>query len=164
MSVSGLRAGPIIVFKDTTMKALRLRLAVSLIVLLVVLAYALPNLPSIGNSFLGTFMQARINLGLDLKGGMNLTLGVDVEKAIQNTLTVTGQDISDRARQEKLTVMKPRLNGQGLLEVTLPRADQAEAYIDGAGWGVAYVLKCLVQYLIDLFRPLTELLTSLTAA
>ena len=43
-------------------------------------------------------------------------------------------------------------------------ADQAEAYIDGAGWGVAYVLKCLVQYLVDLFRPLTELLTSLTAA
>ena len=43
-------------------------------------------------------------------------------------------------------------------------ADQAEAYIDGAGWGVAYVLKCLVQYLIHLFRPLTELLTSLTAA
>ena len=110
------------------MKALRLRLAVSLIVLLVVLAYALPNIPSIGNSFLGTFMQDRINLGLDLKGGMNLTLGVDVEKAIQNTLTVTGQDISDRAKQDKLTVMKPRLNGQGLLEVTLPRADQAEAF------------------------------------
>ena len=110
------------------MKTLRLRLAVSLIVLLVVLAYALPNIPSVGNSFLGAFMQDRINLGLDLKGGMNLTLGVDVEKAIQNTLTVTGQDISDRAKQEKLTLMKPRLNGEGQLEVTLPRADQAGSF------------------------------------
>ena len=54
------------------MKALRLRLAVSLIVLLVVLAYALPNIPAIGNSPLGAFMQDRISLGLDLKGGMNL--------------------------------------------------------------------------------------------
>ena len=110
------------------MKALRLRLAVSFIVLIVVLAYALPNIPFIGNSALGTFMQDRISLGLDLKGGMNLTLGVDVEKALQNTLTVTGQDISDRAKQEKITVMKPRLNSAGLLEVTLPRTDQAEAF------------------------------------
>ena len=110
------------------MKALRLRLAVSFIVLIVVLAYALPNIPFIGNSALGTFMQDRISLGLDLKGGMNLTLGVDVEKALQNTLTVTGQDISDRAKQEKITVMKPRLNSAGLLEVTLPRTDQAGAF------------------------------------
>lgn len=110
------------------MKALRLRLAVSFIVLVVVLAYALPNIPFISNSALGTFMQNRINLGLDLKGGMNLTLGVDVEKAIQNTLTVTGQDISDRAKEEKITVMKPRLNAGGLLEVTLPRADQAASF------------------------------------
>ena len=110
------------------MKTLRLRLAVSFIVLIVVLAYALPNIPFIGNSALGTFMQDRISLGLDLKGGMNLTLGVDVEKAIQNTLTVTGQDISDRAKQEKITVMKPRLNSGGLLEVTLPRADQASSF------------------------------------
>ena len=110
------------------MKALRLRLAVSLIVLLVVLAYALPNIPAIGNSPLGAFMQDRISLGLDLKGGMNLTLGVDVEKAVQNTLSVNGQDIRDRAEQEKITVMKPRLNADGLLEVTLPRADQAGAF------------------------------------
>ena len=110
------------------MKALRLRLAISFIVLLVVLAYALPNIPAIGNSPLGALMQDRISLGLDLKGGMNLTLGVDVEKAVQNTLSVTGQDIRDRAEQEKITVMKPRINAEGLLEITLPRAEQASAF------------------------------------
>ena len=110
------------------MKALRLRLAISFIVLLVVLAYALPNIPAIGNSPLGALMQDRISLGLDLKGGMNLTLGVDVEKAVQNTLSVTGQDIRDRAEQEKITVMKPRINAEGLLEITLPRAEQAGAF------------------------------------
>ena len=91
------------------MKALRLRLAISFMVLLVVLAYALPNLPFIGNSPLGALMEDRINLGLDLKGGMNLTLGVDMDKALQNTLSVTGQDVRDRATQEKITIMKPRL-------------------------------------------------------
>ena len=107
------------------MKALRLRLAISLMVLLVVLAYALPNLPFIGNSPLGALMEDRINLGLDLKGGMNLTLGVDMDKALQNTLTVNGQEVRDRATQEKITIMKPRLNAEGKLEITLPRADQA---------------------------------------
>ena len=107
------------------MKALRLRLAISLMVLLVVLAYALPNLPVIGNSPLGALMEDRINLGLDLKGGMNLTLGVDMDKALQNTLTVNGQEVRDRATQEKITIMKPRLNAEGKLEIALPRTDQA---------------------------------------
>ncbi len=110
------------------MKALRLRLAFSLIVLLVVLAYALPNIPALGTSPLGALMQDRISLGLDLKGGMNLTLGVDVEKAIQNTLSVTGQDLRDRAGQEKITITKPRLNSEGRLEVTVPRNDQISAF------------------------------------
>jgi len=110
------------------MKALRLRLAVSLMVFLVVLAYAMPNLPVISNSPLGAIMQDRINLGLDLKGGMHLTLGVDVEKAVQNTLSVTGQDMRDRANHEKITLMKPRLNADGKLEVILPRLDQAQAF------------------------------------
>ena len=115
------------------MKALRLRLAVSLMVLLVVLAYALPNLPAIGDSPLGALMQDRINLGLDLKGGMNLTLGVDMDKALQNTLSVNGQEVRDRANQEKITVMKPRLNAEGKLEVVLPRTDQAAAFEEMMG-------------------------------
>ena len=110
------------------MKALRLRLAISLMVLLVVLAYALPNLPFIGNSPLGALMDDRINLGLDLKGGMNLTLGVDMDKALQNTLTVNGQEVRDRATQEKITIMKPRLNAEGKLEIALPRTDQASEF------------------------------------
>ena len=115
------------------MKALRLRLAFSIMVLLVVLAYALPNIPAIGDSPLGALMQDRINLGLDLKGGMNLTLGVDVDKAVQNALSVTGQDLRERAGQEKITVMKPRMNAEGRLEVTLPRTEQAAAFDEMVG-------------------------------
>jgi len=110
------------------MKALRLRLAVSVMVLLVMMAYALPNIPFIGNSPLGTLMQDRINLGLDLKGGMNLTLGVDMDKALQNALSVSGQDVRDRANEEKITIMRPRLNADARLEVVVPRSDQAASF------------------------------------
>ncbi len=110
------------------MKSLPLRIAFSLIVLLAVLAYALPNIPFIGNTPLGTLVTDRINLGLDLKGGMNLTLGVDIDKAVQNSLSVAGQDLRDRANQEKITLMRPRVNTNGDLEVVLPKADQASAF------------------------------------
>ena len=70
------------------MKSIKLRFAFSILVLLAVMAYALPNIPFIGNTPLGSLVTDRINLGLDLKGGMNLTLGVDIDKAVQNSLSV----------------------------------------------------------------------------
>ena len=113
------------------MKAVRWRLAFSLVVFLAALWYALPNLPQVGQGPLARFFpQARINLGLDLKGGMNLTLGVDVEKAIQNTLASSGQDMRERALEDKISLLKPRLNAEGLLEVVLPREDQASSFED----------------------------------
>ena len=113
------------------MKAVRWRLAFSLVVFLAALWYALPNLPQVGQGPLARFFpQARINLGLDLKGGMNLTLGVDVEKAIQNTLASSGQDMRERALEDKISLLKPRLNAEGLLEVVLPKEDQASSFED----------------------------------
>ena len=124
------RAWGLVVFahKDRIMKSIKLRFAFSILVLLAVMAYALPNIPFIGNTPLGSLVTDRINLGLDLKGGMNLTLGVDIDKAVQNSLSVAGQDLRDRASREKITLMKPRVNGSGQLEVVLPRADQAPAF------------------------------------
>ncbi len=112
------------------MKALRLRLAISVAVLIAVLMYALPNLSIFEDSPLGRLIHDRVNLGLDLKGGMNLTLGVDVDKAIQNTLSMTGQDVRARAMEEKITLVKPRLNDGGNLEVVLPRPAQAKQFED----------------------------------
>lgn len=111
------------------MKALRWRLVLSLVALVAAIVYALPNMPAVANSPLGKLLpQSRINLGLDLKGGMNLTLGVDVEKALQNTLTVSGQDMRDRASREGINLLKPRLDADGRLEVILPKTDQADAF------------------------------------
>lgn len=111
------------------MKNVRLRLVASLFVLLLALWYALPNIPAIANSFLGPYLpQARITLGLDLKGGMNLTLGVDMDKAIINTLTSYGQNLRTSAAEKQLTILKPKPTDTGELEVLLPRADQEDAF------------------------------------
>ena len=111
------------------MKALRWRLLFSLAVLAVALIYALPNLPVVANSPLAQWLPSnRINLGLDLKGGMNLTLGVDVEKALQNSLTVSGQDMRERASDEGISMLRPRLNDAGELEVVLTKPEQADAF------------------------------------
>ena len=76
------------------MKSLSWRIVVSLLVLLASIVYVLPSLPGVGGSSLGNLLpDARISLGLDLKGGMHLTLGVEVDKAVSNSLSLTGQEL-----------------------------------------------------------------------
>lgn len=109
------------------MKSINFRLFLSVLVLLAGLCYSLPNIPAIGNSFISDVLPSqRINLGLDLKGGMNLTLGVDVEKAIESTLSITGQGVRDRIISEGHTVLRPRMT-DGELEIIVPKKGDATA-------------------------------------
>ena len=107
------------------MKALTWRIVVSLLVLVAGVAYVLPSLPGVESSPLARFLpDAKISLGLDLKGGMHLTLGVEVEKAVTNALSITGQEIRARASEKGITVLRPRLAPDNRLEFLLPRATQ----------------------------------------
>lgn len=113
------------------MKGLRLRLAFSVLVLLGALAYALPNLPGVANSLIGQWLPtARISLGLDLKGGMNLTLGVDVAKAVESHLNFHGQNVRDSAAEKGISLLRPVLNSQGQLELTLAKPEQEAAFTE----------------------------------
>lgn len=110
------------------MKALTWRILVSLLVLVVGTAYVLPSLPGVESSPLARFLPAaKINLGLDLKGGMHLTLGVEVEKAVTNALIITGQEIRAQAADNGITVLRPRLSPDNRLEFLVPRASQRAA-------------------------------------
>ena len=95
------------------MKSLSWRIVVSLLVLLASIVYVLPSLPG-----------ARISLGLDLKGGMHLTLGVEVDKAVSNSLSLTGQELRAQASEKGITVLRSRLTPDNRLEFLLPRAEQ----------------------------------------
>ena len=89
------------------------------------LLYALPSVPGIEHTFLARFLpDKKINLGLDLKGGIHLTLGVEVSKAVANSLAQTGQNLRTEAQEEAIVILRPRLVAGDMLEFVLPRGEQ----------------------------------------
>lgn len=110
---------------ECSMNGLRWRIVLALLVFVASMVYVLPSLPGVQGSVLGKLLpDARINLGLDLKGGIHLTLGVDVQKAVTNSLALTGQDLRAAAREKGVVVLRPRVVGGDTLEFTLPKQEQ----------------------------------------
>ena len=109
------------------MSGTRWRVLVILAVLIVAVAYAAPNFPVIGTALEGVLPSGKVNLGLDLKGGIHLTLGVEVDKALSNSLALTGQDLRREAQDKKIVVLRPRVVGGDNLEFMLPRATDEAA-------------------------------------
>jgi len=108
---------------------LRWRLLLTLAVMLAALILVLPSAPGIKDTTLGKILpDTAINLGLDLKGGIHLTLGVDVDKAIENNMASLGQDIKASSREENLALLKPTLLPGPRLEAVLVGADKQEAF------------------------------------
>ncbi|MDQ7834464.1 MAG: protein translocase subunit SecD [Humidesulfovibrio sp.] len=108
---------------------LRWRVVVTLVVMTVALCLVLPSVPGIKNTLLGKVLpDTVINLGLDLKGGILLTLGVDVDKAIENNMSSMGEDIKASAREDELAVLKPTLLPGVRLEAVLVGSTKQEAF------------------------------------
>ena len=99
------------------------RLSIAIMVFVLSLVYALTSVPSLGKALDSVLPSSKINLGLDLKGGIHLTLGVDVAKAVSNSLALVGQDLRRVAEDEKIVVLRPRVVGGTALEFVLPRAE-----------------------------------------
>ncbi len=80
--------------------------------------------PSAFQSFMP---NTNINLGLDLRGGIHLTLGVEVAKAISSALVQIGQDLMAESNAQGLLMTSPKLVADERLEfiLTLP-AKKAE--------------------------------------
>ncbi len=106
--------------------SLRWRIGLTLFVALLAIIYVLPTLPGVKESALGRFLpDEKINLGLDLQGGIHLTLGVDIDKAMENKLAQLGADIRSMAREEKVAVTRPEVRGEDII-FTLLKVDQKE--------------------------------------
>ncbi len=104
---------------------LRLRLALTLLVTVFAVAFVLPSIPQVQNSPLAKFLPNDVvNLGLDLKGGIHLTLGVEVDKAIENSLSQSGQDIKNFAEADGIYIYRPQLMPGMKLQFTLPKAEE----------------------------------------
>ncbi len=100
--------------------SLRWRMILTLVVAVVAIAFVLPSFPTLHTSGLEKVLpESEINLGLDLKGGIHLTLGVDVDKAILNSVAQMGQDVRAEAREEGVLVLRPKVNDAGNLTFVL---------------------------------------------
>ncbi len=105
----------------------RWRIAIALLVFVVSLVYVLPSVPFIQQSSLAKLLpNSRINLGLDLKGGIHLTLEVEVEKAVTNALAQVGQDVRVEAQDGGMAVLRPRMIDATTLEFILLKASDQE--------------------------------------
>ncbi|MCM0754340.1 protein translocase subunit SecD [Desulfovibrio aminophilus] len=111
------------------MKNMTWRVALTLVVIVLGAAYILPSIPAVQDSPLAKFLpNRRINLGLDLKGGIHLTLGVDMKKALENSLSIAGDDLRNSAREDGIVVLKPTLLPGNKLETQLLTLEKQDAF------------------------------------
>ncbi len=78
------------------MKKISWRNIAVLIVIVGSLIYTLPTLNP------GIWPHKKINLGLDLQGGMHLVLEVDADKAVTSTIERIGQELSRQMKSERI--------------------------------------------------------------
>jgi preprotein translocase subunit SecD len=86
------------------LKNLSWRLIVIAAVILAAVIYVIPTFQP------GIWPHKKINLGLDLQGGMHLVLEVDADKAVENTIERIGQEMRTLMR-------KARIRHQGIQRV-----------------------------------------------
>lgn len=111
---------------------LRWHLAIIAVVAFLGIIYMLPSVGVVKQSAFGKFLPDDvINLGLDLKGGIHLTLGVDVNKALANSLFQAGRDVRDQAKEEGISVMRPTTSNDGRrMELVVTSADKRQEMDD----------------------------------
>jgi len=107
-------------------KALRVRFFIIIAVLLVGAVYITPTLVSqVPSWWARIFPEQRIRLGLDLKGGIHLVLGVQVEKAVENATERVALELQDALRRKKL-VRADGVRREGMTDITIEFREGAE--------------------------------------
>ncbi len=98
------------------MKKLTWRIAIIVLALVASLVSLLPSLPGMEGSLLAEFLpDTRIRLGLDLRGGTHLTLGVDVEKHVADRLMQTAEEMFRQAQKAGLPVTTPQMEDRAAI-------------------------------------------------
>ncbi|MFO7716207.1 protein translocase subunit SecD [Desulfosarcina sp.] len=81
------------------MKNLSWRLIVIAAVIVAAVIYVIPTFQP------GIWPHKKINLGLDLQGGMHLMLEVDADRAVENTIDRVGQEMRDQLKKERIRTL-----------------------------------------------------------
>jgi preprotein translocase YajC subunit len=80
--------------RNKALKNLSWRLTVIAAVIVAAVIYVIPTFQP------GVWPHKKINLGLDLQGGMHLVLEVDADKAVENTIERVGQEMRELLKKE----------------------------------------------------------------
>ncbi len=111
------------------MKLLSWRPIAVLIVLLTAVVYVMPTVRP------GMWPHKKINLGLDLQGGMHLVLEVDTVKAVEDAIERIAQELRSNLRKERVRVVEiERIRGTqiALRIIGQKSIDQFYKTLDGA--------------------------------
>jgi preprotein translocase subunit SecD len=85
--------------RNQSLKNLSWRLIVIAAVILAAVIYVIPTFEP------GIWPHKKINLGLDLQGGMHLVLEVDADKALENTVERVGQEMRALLKKERIRTL-----------------------------------------------------------
>jgi preprotein translocase subunit SecD len=85
--------------RNEALKNLSWRLLVIAAVMVAAVIYVIPTLKP------GIWPHKKINLGLDLQGGMHLMLEVDADKAVENTIERLGQEMREWLKKERIQTL-----------------------------------------------------------
>ncbi len=82
---------------------IRLRTLIALVVCLVGLYFLIPTIvPNLPDSMKNLFMKRKIQLGLDLQGGMHLIMEVDTQKAMESTMERFANNLKESLMARKI--------------------------------------------------------------
>ncbi len=90
-------------------------------VIIIAFFYLIPSLrPEVSEGEKGFFSAGRINLGLDLQGGMHLVLEVDTKKALEITAERLAEDLKKTLKKEDIDFIQVvRKEGSDIILLTL---------------------------------------------
>jgi len=103
------------------------RAAVVGILILISLSLLMPSLTKeLPPWWSSVLPQEKINLGLDLQGGMHLVLEVDVDKAVETDLDRDMDDLKYDLRKGKIRYLELQRHGNSGIDLTLMREEDKE--------------------------------------
>lgn len=104
------------------MKNISWKLAASVLVVLMAVIYTIPTFMH------GVWPYKKINLGLDLQGGMHLILEVEVNKAVESSLERVAQDLRMTLRKDQIPATGLEQMQGGKITVRVEGKDQIDKF------------------------------------
>ena len=109
------------------LRAVRLKFLFLFLLTVIAIIFVLPSVTGELPGWWSKHVSRGLKLGLDLKGGMNLILQVDMDQAVSNNLSRTSSDLKEMAEKRGVDVKVGDVSKQGL-PVTLVNKDEQAAF------------------------------------